>query len=400
MGEHFDSTKMASESIEDTIMNGSITPPRPPNRKGHEEQISELTTKIKEFDDAKQKANDKLRFAREIVSGFREKRERISAEKADLEDKLNVISKALEAKKDAVQRLKNSFVVTSEEALDQQVKFLQNELQKNHFKATEERKLVNEIDKLNRSRKAIKEFKIVREDMEKLKTTQKDLRDRRDLMFKERGDLKRKEEEAKVEIRDLRDSIEEMKIKIETFAAEKRNAMTEYRIQEMAHKKFITDKREEAKMKRREEKEAAEAQKMKEWEEIKANEEPFEKERFLVSTLILYCQKLDPLYGSEDTIDNCKNGSSSINNAIPDKCVVYRKTDENDVFFPGVKKGSSGKKSAKKQKARNLKHNPETYVQFASLLLKPPTTSKDVPMVIDKLQEKKAYFEVLAEKEK
>ena len=85
-------------------------------------------------------------------------------------------------------------------------------------------------------------------------------------------------------------------------------------------------------------------------EEIKANEEPFEKERFLVSTLILYCQKLDPLYGSEDTIDNCKNGSSSINNAIPDKCVVYRKTDENDVFFPGVKKGSSGKKSAKKQK--------------------------------------------------
>ena len=254
----------------DTIMNGSITPPnekapRPPNRKRHEEQISELTTNIKELEDEKQKANDKLRFAREIVSGFREKRDRISTEKADLEDKLNVISKAFEAKKDTVQRLKNSFVVTSEEALDQQVKALQNELQKNHFKATEERKLVNEIDKLNRSRKAIKEFKIVREDMEKLKTTQKDLRDRRDLMFKERGDLKRKEEEAKVEIRDLRDSIEEMKIKIETFTAEKRNAMTEYRIQEMAHKKFITDKREEAKMKRREEKEAAEAQKMKEW---------------------------------------------------------------------------------------------------------------------------------------
>ena len=42
------------------------------------------------------------------------------------------------------------------------MKALQNDLQKNHFKATEERKLVNEIDKLNRSRKAIKEFKIVK----------------------------------------------------------------------------------------------------------------------------------------------------------------------------------------------------------------------------------------------
>ena len=93
-------------------------------------------------------------------------------------------------------------------------------------------------------------------------------------------------------------------------------------------------------------------------EEIKANEEPFEKERFLVSTLILYCQKLDPLHGSEDNeIDNCKNGSSSsINNAIPEKCVVYRKTDENDVFFAGVKKGSSGKKSGKKQKVTLLQN--------------------------------------------
>ena len=39
-----------------------------------------------------------------------------------------------------------------------------------------------------------------------------------------------------------------------------------------------------------------------------------------------------------------------------------------------------------------MKHNPETYVQFASLLLKPPTTSKDIPTVIDKLQEKKVRF--------
>ena len=76
-----------------------------------------------------------------------------------------------------------------------------------------------------------------------------------------------------------------------------------------------------------------------------------------MSTLILYCQKLDPLHGSEDNeIDNCKNGSSSsINNAIPEKCVVYRKTDENDVFFAGVKKGSSGKKSGKKQKVTTIR---------------------------------------------
>ena len=41
-----------------------------------------------------------------------------------------------------------------------------------------------EIDKLNRSRRAIKEFNSVREEVEDLKITQKELRDQRDLMFK------------------------------------------------------------------------------------------------------------------------------------------------------------------------------------------------------------------------
>lgn len=36
-------------------------------------------------------------------------------------------------------------------------------------------------------------------------------------------------------------------------------------IQETAHKKYISERREEAKLKRKEEKEAADAQKMKEW---------------------------------------------------------------------------------------------------------------------------------------
>ena len=43
-----------------------------------------------------------------------------------------------------------------------QIKLLQNELQKNHFKITEERKIVSEIDKLNRSKRAVKEINSVK----------------------------------------------------------------------------------------------------------------------------------------------------------------------------------------------------------------------------------------------
>ena len=67
-----------------------------------------------------------------------------------------------------------------------QIRALQNDLHKNHFKATEERRIVAEIDKLNRSRRAIKEFNSVREEVDELKMAQKELRDHRDQMFKVR----------------------------------------------------------------------------------------------------------------------------------------------------------------------------------------------------------------------
>lgn len=85
--------------------------------------MAELSGKIKSLEDLRQKANDKLRTSRDAVAAFRDRRDRISAEKADLDDKLNVINKAVETKKDALQRLKTNFFVASEEALDHQVKY-------------------------------------------------------------------------------------------------------------------------------------------------------------------------------------------------------------------------------------------------------------------------------------
>ena len=97
-------------------------------------------------------------------------------------------------------------------------------------------------------------------------------------------------------------------------------------------------------------------------EEIKANEEPFEKERALVATLIVYCQKLDPNLSDPGSDENgsSKNSSIEISDdmrpaAAPENCTMYRKTNEDDILFAGVKKNkNSNKKSAKpkKQKVR------------------------------------------------
>ena len=85
--------------------------------------LNELSTKIKELEDTRGKANERLRVTRDLASGLRDRRDRVSSEKADLEDRINVVNKAFEAKKDALQKLKWSYVINSEEALDQQVLF-------------------------------------------------------------------------------------------------------------------------------------------------------------------------------------------------------------------------------------------------------------------------------------
>ena len=96
-----------------------------------------------------------------------------------------------------------------------------------------------------------------------------------------------------------------------------------------------------------------------------------------MATLIVYCQKLDPNSGplnsgspnsgppnSSDpgSDENCssKNSSMEISDdssrpaaALPENCTVYRKNDEDDILFAGVKKNmNSNKKSAKPKKQK------------------------------------------------
>ena len=113
-------------------------------------------------------------------------------------------------------------------------------------------------------------------------------------------------------------------------------------------------------------------------QEIKANEEPFEKERALVSTLIVYCQKLMPIANdnSEDPSELNQDNKNNHVEPAPENCTVYRKNDENDFLFAGVTKKSGGKsKSAKKLKVLlghylpDFKSNPIKSLYLNSLSL-------------------------------
>ena len=60
-------------------------------------------------------------MAREQVNNLRDRRDQVSGQKFDVDEKLNVINKSVDTKKDVLQKLKSAFIVISEDALDHQV---------------------------------------------------------------------------------------------------------------------------------------------------------------------------------------------------------------------------------------------------------------------------------------
>ncbi len=60
---------------------------------------------------------------RESMNGLRDKRERLQADRSQIEDRLAVVNKAFDSKRNAMQKVKSNMVVPNEEALDQQVAF-------------------------------------------------------------------------------------------------------------------------------------------------------------------------------------------------------------------------------------------------------------------------------------
>jgi len=84
----------------------------------------------------------------------------------------------------------------------------------------------------------------------------------------------------------------------------------------------------------------------------------------------------------------------------PTKGFAYRKEDVEDTLFAGVAKKHGRRKSRddrRNSKAKALNHNPEIYAQFGKFTLSPPTSTKDVPNVLAKLQAKQNHFKEMAE---
>ena len=86
-------------------------------------------------------------------------------------------------KNDIVTKLRGGIPHLKQEDIDAQIRKLEYQINKVNFKLTEEKRIVSEIDRLRRSKKNLKEYDTLKEELDKLRTRQHSLRLERDAIF-------------------------------------------------------------------------------------------------------------------------------------------------------------------------------------------------------------------------
>lgn len=140
----------------------SPLPPKAPNRPLFERTVQELSVEIAALEERRRFLLERLKLLKEQLNSCRDERDKIGEERTHVDERLNQINREVDAKRDQVQKLRAGLPYLSEDHIQDQVKNLEYQLRKHNFKPAEEKKIIIEIDRLNRSKKALKEHNLLK----------------------------------------------------------------------------------------------------------------------------------------------------------------------------------------------------------------------------------------------
>ena len=263
-----------------------------PNKKKHEDHLDQLHAAISSREEEKRILLDELRQDRDQVHSIKLNRDEINKRKNTVFEKLDFINKEVQKKGDTVQKLRGGIVYQSESEINEQIRKLEYQIQKNNFKLADEKRIVSEIDRLKRSKKILKDYNLVKNELDSLRNQQRSVREERETLFKESRDLRRSEEQLRFSIKDNSTRIEVLKEDVDNFREEKRSLINTFKEQDAEYRLYQKQKRDELKKKIAEESAKKNADERKEEEEIRAELEPYHEEKTQCILLIQYCENL------------------------------------------------------------------------------------------------------------
>ena len=263
-----------------------------PNKKKHEEHLEEINALIQAKEREKRNVVEQLRTDREQLATVRNSKDALNQERASVFEELEVINKKALKEGDKVQKLRGGIVYQTEQEIDQQIRKLEYQIQKNNFKLADEKRIVLEIDRLNRSKKSLKVYTGVKLELDKLRDQQKHLREQREALFRDTRELRRTEDLLRPKIKSQATQIEALKTEIDELWMEKRSLIDRFRTLENEFRNYVKQRREEQRKRENEERAKKAAEERRDLEELRASIQPYQEERTLINTLINYCHSI------------------------------------------------------------------------------------------------------------
>lgn len=362
-----------------------------------DKRIGERSTGKEEFFQKKQELRAKLDEVQARIDAF-------AGKKDELYKQIDSEKLAEKEMKSQVQKMKGSLGFSSEAEIDKRIADIEFNMWTSSLSLKEEKKYLDEIKELKRSKPKVTKLKGMEADMEGRKPGA-NTESLREEIQKQSGDIKEAKEQKRLisaeyaklneerqkQMSDMPELFEERQ-KLQTLIQEKINSRNqvrdEFREKEKAYNAYMNEIRKiraEKAAEAREERQAEFAERRKQRAVDALDEQPHIAEITLVEQTISWCKSVLPKETKTEGEGTKKD--TVFNN--PEGAMVLLKKDqrEEEFYFAATKKKSAkGKKNKEDTKKTAIKHDAATFQLFSQLKLDAPLSTDEIPDLITKLE--------------
>eukprot|EP00128_Syssomonas_multiformis_P009274 Colp12_sorted_trinity150504_noHs@22912 len=357
------------------------------------------------------------------LKAIKAKKDELFTQRDGILEKIKKCNEEVDKKKDQLAKLRAGLKYKTADDIDKAVKELQTRLETEHFKAVEEKQMLNEISYLKKSKKQLVDFDAmkvaVNEELARRDVLKKDLsalynginafKAEEDGLKAQLDEIKGKQDKLRADRTTLMAQKDAIKKDIDAAYTERRELNEKLKQEKQEYWNATREERELARQRREEERKARQAaieakreEQRRELEEWERTRDPYEEQKLAITNLLIYLQRFGGVApAAEPAKEEDKKEADVRRPEIPAGAVVLKKKgddEELDGFFSGSGKNKNKNKGKKNvltetKSAQRLKHPLDVIESYRSLGLTLPATQGDVTNSVKELVEKKHYYE-------
>jgi len=311
-------------------------------------------------------------------------------------------------------KLNKGLKFKSTQEIDDAVKRLEYQMTTTSMSVTEEKKILAEINTLNKSKKEVKmvedcqeairsqkenadalhqRLKAKNAEISEMKAADKKVQDELEALKSKHGGKEFNAQALKKEENELRAKIRESHQKVKVLKDEHMKKVNEYR----KYQKRLYELRQ---VERKKEWEARQEEKKKRSDEFKEEyadilKDPYWKEQFELDDLVTYLTQLMPAKkdGAAEKVE------TAVSAGTMDGMEAMGKRDDDEVGFIGKKKGKKGPR-APVERDEKIKHSLDAFASFSKHKLEAPSFKSEVQAALDAVNARKEYLKTAPPPEK